>query len=147
MNWLAGLFGVLLALGGPQPAHAKRRPPPEITPVIAGEVRYAVPHFGALHGKEQNGGYVQAWEVGSGKLLWDRMIYRVAYDEKLERDAQDVFIARIRVEEGTLLVENDLGERFEMDLANGRVSAVVKTSRRTEVAPQPVAQEPAGQTP
>jgi len=62
-----------------------------------------VPHFGALHGKEQNDGYVQAWEVGSGKLLWDRMIYRVVYDEKLERDAQDVFIARISVAERTLL--------------------------------------------
>jgi hypothetical protein len=143
----AGLVGVLLALGGPRTADAKRRPPPEVTPVVAGEIRYTVPHFGALHGKEQNGGYVQAWEVGSGKLLWDRMIYRVVYDAKLERDAQDVFIARISVEGGTLLVENDLGERFEMDLGKGAVKAVVKTSSRTEVAPPLVVQEPAGQTP
>lgn len=143
----AGLFGVLLALGGPQTAHAKRRPPPEVTPVVAGGTRYTVPHFGALHGKEQNGGYVQAWEVGSGTLLWDRMIYRVVYDTKLERDAQDVFIARISVEDGALLVQNDLGERFEMDLGKGAVKAVVKTSNRTEVASPPVVQEPAGQIP
>lgn len=136
----AGLFGVLLALGVPQTAQAKRRPPPVITPVVKGGIRYVVPHFGALHGKEQNGGYVQAWEVGSGKLLWDRMVYRVVYDGKLERDAQDVFITRISVAEQTLLVENELGERFEMDLGGGNVKAVVKTSSRTEVAPQPVAE-------
>lgn len=136
----AGLFAVLLALGGPQMTHAKRRRPSEIKPVVKREIRYVVPHFGALHGKEQNGGYVQAWEVSSGKLLWDRMIYRVVYDEKLERDAQDVFIARISLEEGTLLVENELGETFEMDLAKGKVRAVVKKSGRTEVAPQPVGQ-------
>lgn len=142
MSWLAGLLGGLLLLGGPQ-AHAKRRPPPEITPVVVGGVRYTVPHFGALHGKEQNGGYVQAWDAASGKLLLDRMIYRVVYDEKLERDAQDVFIARISVEGGTLRVDNDLGERFEVDLASGRVKAVVKSSNRTEVPPPPAAQEPA----
>jgi len=135
----AGLLAVM-ALGAPQVTHAKRRSPPEITPVVKGKVRYVVPHFGALHGKEQNGGYVQAWEASSGKLLWDRMIYRVVYDPKLERDAQDVFIARISVDGGTLRVENALGETFEMDLAKGKVKAVVKKSDRTAVAPPPLGQ-------
>jgi hypothetical protein len=76
---------------------------------------------------------VQAQEISSGKLLWDRMVYRVIYDERLERDAQDVFIVRVSVNAGSLLVENDLGETFEMDLATGRCKAVIKKSKRTDI--------------
>ena len=134
------MIGVLLAIGVPQTTHAKRRPPAEVKAVVNGGIRYVVPHFGALHGKAQNGGYVQAQEMRSGKILWDRMVYRVIYDERLERDAQDVFIIRVTVSEGSLLVGNDLGETFEMDLATGRCKAVIKKSKRTDLG------TPAGST-
>jgi len=127
------MIGVLLAIGVPQTTHAKRRPPAEVKAVVKDGIRYSAPHFGALHGKLQNGGYVQAQETSSGKLLWDRMVYRVIHDARLERDAQDVFIVRVSVNEGTLLVENELGETFEMDLATGRCKAVIKKSTRTHI--------------
>ena len=134
-------LAVLLALGGPPAAHAKRRPPAGIDPVVAGGVRYVVPHFGALHGKEQNGGYVQAWDVASGKLMWDRMVYRVVHDPALEGDAQDVFIVRIGVGDAALFVEDELGNTFEMDLASGHVRSLLRKSSRTQ-APLSAADPP-----
>jgi hypothetical protein len=127
-------IGLLIAgLGAPEPVRAKRRAPAEVKAVIQDGVRYVVPHFGALHGKKQNGGYVQARRADSDELLWDRMVYSVSYDEKLERDAQDVFITGLTLKGGALLVENELGETFEMDLGSGACKAVGKKSDRTAV--------------
>jgi len=85
------MVGLLMAIGVRQTTHAKRRPPAEVEAVVKGGIRYVVPHFGALHGKVQNGGYV--------------------------------FIVRVTVKEATLLVENELGETFEMDLDTGTCKA------------------------
>lgn len=93
-------------------------------PLVADGVRYEVPHFGAFHGKEQNGGFVQAWDARKNQLLWDRMIYRIRYDRNLERDVQDVFITEIHLDGKTLFVTNESSERFEMDLASGKLRAL-----------------------
>lgn len=135
----APLFAVLLALASPEAAHAKRRAPAEIEPAVKDGIRYVVPHFGALHGKEQNGGYVQAFDVKSGKLLWDRRVYRVVLDPALEADAQDVFIVRIGVGDAALFVEDEQGNTFEMDLASGHVRALLGKSSRTR---PPLSAEP-----
>ena len=116
------------------PASARRRPPREVPPVVRGGIKYTVPHFGSLHGKQEDGGYVQAWDVKSGKLLWDRMVYRVAYEPNLEKDVQDVFIVNIRVTGKKLFVKNESNERFEMDLDGGEVRALTPLGPRTEVA-------------
>ena len=127
------VVGFLTILGAAEPpaAHAKRAAPAEVKPVIHAGVRYTVPHFGALHGKDQNGGYVQAWKADTGGLLWDRLVYRVIREERLERDVEDVFITRIEIRNGALRVENEIGEAFAMDLATGKVTSVVKKSGRT----------------
>src|SRR3954468_17626821 len=105
-------------------AFAKRLPPKPVAPLVADGVRYEVPHFGAFHGKEQNGGFVQAWDARKNQLLWDRMIYRIRYDRNLERDVQDVFITEIHLDGKTFFVTNESSERFEMDLASGKVRAL-----------------------
>jgi hypothetical protein len=81
-------------------------------------------HFDAFHGKEQNGGFVQAWDARKNQLLWDRMIYRIRYDRNREREVQDVFITGIHLDGKTLFVTNESSERFEMDLASGKVRAL-----------------------
>ena len=103
---------------------ARRAAPKDVPPVTAGGVQYRVPHFGALHGKAQNGGYVQAWDVKSKQMLWDRLVYTVRHDPKREQDGQDVFITAIRVRGTRLLVTNERSEQFEMDLPSGRVRAL-----------------------
>src|SRR4051794_29721340 len=65
-------------------AFAKRLSPKPVAPLAADGVRYEVPHFGAFHGKEQNGGFVQAWDARKNQLFWDRMIYRIRYDRNGE---------------------------------------------------------------
>jgi hypothetical protein len=131
------IFGAILVLGvnaGAGTAEAKRVPPKEVAPVVVGGVRYEVPHFGALHEKSQNGGYVQAWGVKTRKLLWDRMVYRIRYDENLERDVQDDFITAIRVKDGHLLVKTERSEEFDMDLGSGAVRALSALSTHVELA-------------
>ena len=114
-------------------AFAKRLPPKPVAPLVADGVRYEVPHFGAFHGKEQNGGFVQAWDARKNQLLWDRMIYRIRYDRNLERDVQDVFITEIHLHGKILFVTNESSERFEMDLVSGKVRALTPLGPRREL--------------
>src|SRR5258708_34835335 len=131
------VFRAILALGviaGTGTAEAKRLPPKEVAPVVAGGVQYKVPHFGALHEKAQNGGYVQAWDVKTRKLLWDRMVYRIRPDKNLEKDVQDDFITAIRVRGGHLFVKTERSEEFDMDLESGEVRALSALSPNVELA-------------
>jgi hypothetical protein len=136
--WVTLASGVI-AIGGD--AEAKRVAPKEVPSVVAGGIRYKVPHFGALHDKSQNGGYVQAWDVKTGKLLWDRMVYRVRYDLNLEKDVQDDFISGIRIKGGHLIVKTERSEKFDMDLESGKVSALTPLSQRIEIAEAATAQD------
>lgn len=113
-----------VACFGSEIAHARRMAPKAVRPVVAAGIRYQAPHFGALHGKDQNGGFVQAWDLRKKTLLWDRMVYRIHYDRMVETDVQDVFITRLRIEGTKLLVTNERNERFEMDLPSGSVRAL-----------------------
>lgn len=130
-------FRVVIALGllaGGTETLAKRSAPKEVAPVVANGVRYQVLHFGALHGKGQNGGYVQAWDVKTGKLLWDRMVYRVRYDANLEKDVQDDFISRIAVKYGHLKVTTERSEEFDVDLKSGKIRALTPLDHHIEAA-------------
>ena len=62
------------------------------------------------------------------------MIYRIQYDPKREKDVQDVFIARIKLSRGHLLVTTERAEEFEMDLPSGRVRALTRLGPGIEVA-------------
>jgi hypothetical protein len=125
---LLGVFSGMVLAGTVQ---AKRAAPDDVPPVTAGGVQYRVPHFGAFHGQAQNGGYVQAWDVKSKRMLWDRVVYRIRYDPRLEKDVQDVFITEIQVHGERLLVKNERAEEFEMDLPSGRVRALTPLGPHT----------------
>jgi hypothetical protein len=116
-------------------ADAKRVAPREVAPLVVDGVRYKVPHFGAFRGRSQNGGYVDAEDAKTRKLIWSRMVYRVQYDVNRERDVQDVFISEIKVTGGRLVVKTERSEEFEMDLASGRVRAMTPLGPHIEVAP------------
>jgi hypothetical protein len=131
------IFGAILVVGTitlASTVEAKRASPKPVAPVVVGGIRYKVPHFGALHGKSQNGGYVQAWDVKTRKLLWDRMVYRIRYDANLEKDVQDDFITAIRAKRGHLVVKTERSEAFDMDLGSGEVRALTALSPHVELA-------------
>lgn len=101
----------------------KRTPPEPVEPVTHKGMRYEAVHWGKSRGLEQNGGYVAVVDARSGEELRLLRVYRVAYDDDLEPDKQDVFITRLarRIGSNQLTVENERGERYRVDLRTGDV--------------------------
>ena len=100
---------------------AKRLAPAMVEPVVAEGVKYLAPHVAPGY-MEAYGfptcptGCVEAWDEKTGKLLWRVQVYEVQYDNKRERDVQDVFVRFLKIQDGSLLVENESGARFTVDL-------------------------------
>ena len=116
--------GILLLVAlslGVFPAQAKRSAPKDVPPVTVGGVKYSAPHWGKAIGKMQNGGYIQANNVETGKLLWELRVYEFKYDANLEGDVQDVFITSLRLVDGNLEVVNERGDTFVVDIAKRKV--------------------------
>jgi len=64
-------------------------------------------------------GRVQAWK--KDRLLWEKKIYSVHFKAGLERDVQWVFISEMRVDHGSLIITNERGSRFSLDLYSREV--------------------------
>jgi hypothetical protein len=99
---------------------AKRNPPVEVPPVVDGDIRYEAPHFS--NPCNQNGGCVVAYDNATNAGLWFVQVYCTHYDADLERDVQDVFITELSVDSGKLLVANEKGKHFAIDLASRDVT-------------------------
>jgi hypothetical protein len=103
---------------------AKRVAPLPVQPVELNGMRYEAPHFCVLvkpqllsrNGDCPNGGIVQAIEIHSGQVLWTVRVYETQYDERLERDVQDVFITGLRIEGDHLIVKNERGNIYKINL-------------------------------
>ena len=124
INYLMNAKGILLLVAlslGACPAQAKRSGPKNVPPVTVEGVKYSVPHWGKAIGKMQNGGYIQANNVETGKLLWELWVYEFKYDANLEGDVQDVFITSLRLVDGNLEVVNERGDTFVVDIAKRKV--------------------------
>lgn len=100
-------------------ATASRAPPPRVPPVFIAGIRYAqVP--GDLETDGQAGGILAAYDA-SNREVWRLKVYGNARRPELEGDVQDVWFRSLRVEGGKLLIENERGERFEVDPATRQV--------------------------
>ncbi|MFC5525317.1 hypothetical protein ACFPPA_06130 [Rhodanobacter ginsengisoli] len=112
----------------PEPS-ASRAPPPRVPPVFIAGIRYAqVP--GDLETDGQVGGILAAYDA-SNREVWRLKVYENPRRPELEGDVQDVWFRSLRAEGGKLLIENERGERFEVDPATRRVSG------RPAPAPKP----------
>src|ERR1700747_3210408 len=61
---------------------AKRIPPASVEPVVYEGIRYVAPN------DDGRRGYIEAWNVGTNKKLWELTIFTNATDPNLEGDAQ-----------------------------------------------------------
>jgi hypothetical protein len=118
--------GILLVTASS--AVAKRLPPALVESVVADGVTYLAPQVTAGYLEAHRvptcpPGCVEAWEEKTGKLLWRVQVYEVHYDTHLERDVQDVFVRSLKIEAGRLLVENERGARFSVDLQSHAVTS------------------------
>jgi hypothetical protein len=104
----------------------KRREPVDVPPLIAGGLKYEAPRLGAPFGYAQDGGIVVARRTDTGDLVGTRRIYTVARDPRMESDKQDVFIKGLTLttDRKRLVIVNERGQRFEMSLDGGGVSAM-----------------------
>jgi hypothetical protein len=97
-----------------------------VEPVVAEGVKYLAPHVAPGY-IEAYGvppcppGCIEAREEKTDKLLWRVQVYEITYDDHLERDVQDVFVRFLKIEDSSLLVENESGARFTVDLKSHAV--------------------------
>ncbi len=104
---------VALAWLWPATACAKRAPPKPVPPVVHDGVEYRAPL--------ERMGFVEAVDASSGRKLWETRVYSVFINPFMERDVQDVFITTLKVKNGRLLVSNEAGKTFRVDLRTGHV--------------------------
>jgi hypothetical protein len=107
-------------------ANKKRAAPDPIEPITLDGVRYEPVQFGKARGLEQNGGYITATDIKTGKELWLIKIYDVRYLGDMEPDKQDIFISAMELtgDRGHLEIENESGARFLMDLKTQHVERI-----------------------
>jgi hypothetical protein len=91
-------------------AEAKRSRPADVPPVAKDGITYSAPH--------DQMGCVVATSEKTGQLFWFRQVYVVRYEVGLEKDVQDCFITGLRIEDRKLLITNEEGGQFELDLDN-----------------------------
>ena len=101
---------------GESMAMAKRGAPKPVPPVKAGNIEYRVSH--------EHMGTVEAWDLTTSKMVWRKEIYTVKYDEKLEKDVQDVFVKSIDLKGTVLTVKNERGSEYELDLTAQKVKLI-----------------------
>jgi outer membrane protein assembly factor BamB len=96
------------------PANAKRSVPRAVEPVTVQGVTYSAPATAM--------GFVVASDASSGRELWRQRIYRIRVDPSLERDVQDVFITSLTLRGGSVVIVNEHGERYALDLSTRKVT-------------------------
>ena len=102
------IFGIVVSAASV--ANAKRVGPPKVNSVVYQGIEYRAPTG------RMNIGMIEAWGVKSNRLIWRRQIYVVKYQEWLEQDVQDVFINRIEPQNGALIITNERGDKYSLDL-------------------------------
>jgi hypothetical protein len=101
---------LLLALHLPQWASAKRVAPVKVDPVIYEGVRYIAPN------DDGRDGYIEAWNVGANKKLWELTLFTNRIDPNLEEDVQWVFVKALNIQDGRLMVTSESGKSYQIDV-------------------------------
>lgn len=111
MRKSVGIVSLLVAVAmicGVPVASAKRMAPRQVEPVKVEGIEYRAP--------TDRMGCVEAWDTKARKMIWWRQIYVVSVDPGLESDVQHVYITEMKSADGTLLINNERGSEYKMDL-------------------------------
>jgi hypothetical protein len=112
-----GKNGITSRQDGPR-MMASRIPPARVQPVEIGGIRYEAV-WGSM-------GLFRATEIKTGKVLWELTLYRYKYNDILETDVQDVFVAAMSKEsDSSILVTDERATVYRVDLEN-RTSRIAK---------------------
>src|SRR6266536_3018348 len=106
-------------------ALAKRSAPPRVEPAIHDSIRYVAPN------DEGRRAYVEAWDVETNKKLWELTVFTNRIEPRLEEDVQWVFINRLNVRDGTLLLTSERGNTYQIDLKTKAITQSDATKSAT----------------
>ena len=109
------LATVVATLFSPFAAEAKRMGPAKVEPVVYEGVRYTAPND---DGKR---GYIHAEDAKTGKALYDIEVFSVKVEPGLEEDVQWKFIRGMKIEGGSLIVNDEKGGIYAVDLKTRKV--------------------------
>ena len=101
---------LLLTLLLPQLASAKRIAPAKLDAVIHDGIRYVAPN------DDGHRAYIEAWDVGTNKKLWELTLFTNHIDPNLEEDVQWIFIRALNIQDGRLVATSERGETYQVDL-------------------------------
>jgi hypothetical protein len=101
---------LLFVLMLPGLALAKRGMPAKVEPVVFEGVRYVAPNDNGRRA------YIHAWDVATEKKLWELTVFTNRIDPTLEEDVQWVFIKKLAVRNGLLLVTAENEKIYRVDL-------------------------------
>ena len=113
---------VLLAVFVPGIAHAKRKAPPKVEPVIYEGVRYTAPN------DDGRRAYVEAWDTTVNTMLWKVTIFRNRIDPMAEGAMQPVYIKKMSISDGKLILVAENDRAYSVDLKT-------RTVKRLKQAP------------
>ena len=110
-TWLGFVLIVWFAVSG---AWAKRTPPPVVAPIT---------HHGVVYSATGDGetAFVAAAEEKTGTQLWKAQVYRVQMDPNKEVDVQTIFISGMRLSGERLLIQDEAGRCYRLDLKTRQV--------------------------
>jgi hypothetical protein len=104
----------------PATGYAKRKAPKPVPPIVWQGVEYRAPL------DAEDVGIIQAFDLASGRRLWETKVYHVWIIPGMEPDVQWVFISGMQIQDGKLLVENERGKTFLLNLKTGRVEGILR---------------------
>jgi hypothetical protein len=110
-------FLVSAFLATAPPLLAKRGAPAPVPAVRRAGIEYSVPH-------DPLPGMVQATDLRTSMVLWNRQVYTVRFDPALETDAQDCYITGLDLASGHLRVTNERGCVYLLSLDSLQVRVV-----------------------
>jgi hypothetical protein len=119
---------LLLTLLLPQLASAKRIPTVQVDPVVYEGIHYVAPN------DDGRRGYIEAWNVGTNKKLWELTLFTNRIDPNLEEDVQRVFINALNIKDGRLMVTSEPGKTYQIDVNTKAITQLDSLSSRSPEA-------------
>ncbi len=110
-------------------ALAKWAEPKPVPALISGNIKYiapdVLPNHRSIYGKStcsEKSMCVEARNKKTGKLLWQVEVYPIEIDPNVELDVQYVYITSLKIERGQLIVKNESGQVYVVDLKTHKVA-------------------------
>src|SRR5260221_5390617 len=94
----------------PSVAHAKRKAAPKVEPIIYEAMRYAAPN------DDGRRTYLQAWDIKANRMVWEITVFRNLINPLLEEDVQHVYINKMSIREGKLILIAEDDRAYSVDL-------------------------------